>query len=359
LFKKINLTIDYYFKRTKDLLLDAETSPSTGFDRVQQNVGEVTNKGLEITIESKNIKTENFEWDTNFNISFNKTNTVRLNNGQTEILTDPEWDTQFMQNEYQYVTRVNNPVGMIYGLEFDGIYQIDDFILTNGGSYDLKSGIPSYRTQMQPGMVKFKDQLTVDTNSDGIADAGDGIINDLDRKIIGNPQPKHTGGFLNNFRYKSFDLQILFQWAFDFDILNGNESQFGSIYNQTRNGFSSLSDIWTPTNTDTSIGGMRYNGINTTTPMGYKLDSRFVDDGSYLKLKTIVLGYNLPKSVLKKFKLTNFRISVAAQNLYRWTSYKGYDPDVSVGRYGALTPGLDYSAYPQSATVTGGIDVTF
>jgi hypothetical protein len=104
---------------------------------------------------------------------------------------------------------------------------------------------------------------------------------------------------------------------------------------------------------------MRYNGINTTTPMGYKLDSRFVDDGSYLKLKTIVLGYNLPKSVLKKFKLTNFRISVAAQNLYRWTSYKGYDPDVSVGRYGALTPGLDYSAYPQSATVTGGIDVTF
>jgi hypothetical protein len=359
LFNKINLTIDYYFKRTKDLLLDAETSPSTGFDRVQQNVGEVTNKGLEITIESKNIKTENFEWDTNFNISFNKTNTVRLNNGQTEILTDPEWDTQFMQNEYQYVTRVNNPVGMIYGLEFDGIYQIDDFILTNGGSYDLKSGIPSYRTQMQPGMVKFKDQLTVDTNSDGIADAGDGIINDLDRKIIGNPQPKHTGGFLNNFRYKSFDLQILFQWAFDFDILNGNESQFGSIYNQTRNGFSSLSDIWTPTNTDTSIGGMRYNGINTTTPMGYKLDSRFVDDGSYLKLKTIVLGYNLPKSVLKKFKLTNFRISVAAQNLYRWTSYKGYDPDVSVGRYGALTPGLDYSAYPQSATVTGGIDVTF
>ena len=359
LFKKINLTIDYYFKRTKDLLLDAETAPSTGFDRVQQNVGEVTNKGLEITIESKIIKTKNFEWDTNFNISFNKTNTVKLNNGQTEILTDPEWDTQFMQNEYQYVTRLNNPVGMIYGLEFDGIYQIDDFVLTNGGSYDLKSGIPSYRTQMQPGMVKFRDQLTVDTNSDGIADAGDGIINDLDRVIIGNPQPKHTGGFLNNFRYKSFDLQVLFQWAFDFDILNGNESQFGNIYNQTRNGFSSLTDIWTPNNTDTTIGGMRYNGINTTTPYGYKLDSRFVDDGSYLKLKTIVLGYNLPKSVLKKLKCTNFRISFAAQNLYRWTNYKGYDPDVSVGRYGALTPGLDYSAYPQSATITGGIDVTF
>ncbi len=359
LFKRIDLTVDYYFKRTHDLLLDAETAPSTGFDKVQQNVGEVTNRGLEFTLNTINIKTKNFEWDTNFNISFNKTNTVKLNNGQVEILTDPEWDTQFMQNEYQYVTRVGNPVGMIYGLQFDGIYQLDDFVLVNGGISSLKPGIPSYRTQMKPGMVKFKDQLTVDTNADGIADAADGIINELDRKIIGNPQPKHTGGLINNFKYKSFDLQILLQWAYDFDILNGNDAQFGTIYNQTRNGFTSLRDIWTPTNTDTEIGGMRYDGINTTASFGYKLDSRFVDDGSYLKLKSIVLGYNLPKSILKRLKLSNLRASIAAQNLYRWTNYKGYDPDVSVGRFGALTPGLDFSAYPQSATITGGLVVTF
>lgn len=359
LFKRIDITADYYFKKTHDLLLDAETSPSTGFDKVQQNIGEVTNEGFEFTINTVNVKTKNFKWDTNFNISFNRTNTVKLNNGQTEILTDPEWDTQFMQNEYQYVTRVNNPVGMIYGLEFDGIYQLEDFVLANGGISSLKPGVPSYRTQMKPGMVKYKDQLTVDTNGDGVVDAGDGIINELDRKIIGNPQPKHTGGFINNFKYKSFDLQILFQWAYDFDILNGNDAQFGTIYNQTRNGFTSLRDIWTPTNTDTNIGGMRYDGINTTASFGYKLDNRFVDDGSYIKLKTIVLGYNLPKSVLKDLKLTNFRISFAAQNLYRWTNYKGYDPDVSVGRFGALTPGLDYSAYPQSATITGGVEVTF
>lgn len=359
LFKRIDLTVDYYFKRTHDLLLDAETAPSTGFDKVQQNVGEVTNQGLEFTLNTINIKSNNFQWDTNFNISFNKTNTVKLNNGQVEILTDPEWDTQFMQNEYQYVTRVNNPVGMIYGLEFDGIYQLDDFVLANGGISTLKPGVPSYRTQMKPGMVKFKDQLTLDTNGDGVADAADGIINELDRKIIGNPQPKHTGGLINNFKYKSFDLQILLQWAYDFDILNGNDAQFGTIYNQTRNGFTSLRDIWTPTNTDTEIGGMRYDGINTTASFGYKLDSRFVDDGSYIKLKTIVLGYNLPKSVLKDLNLTNFRITFAAQNLYRWTNYKGYDPDVSVGRFGALTPGLDYSAYPQSATITGGLEITF
>lgn len=359
LFKRIDLTVDYYFKRTHDLLLDAETAPSTGFDKVQQNVGEVTNRGLEFTLNTINIKTKNFQWETNFNISFNKTNTVKLNNGQVEILTDPEWDTQFMQNEYQYVTRVGNPVGMIYGLEFDGIYQLDDFVLVNGGISSLKPGIPSYRTQMKPGMVKYKDQLTLDTNADGIADAADGIINELDRKIIGNPQPKHTGGLINNFKYKSFDLQILLQWAYDFDILNGNDAQFGSIYNTSRNGFTSLRDFWTPTNTDTQIGGMRYDGVNTTASFGYKLDSRFVDDGSYLKLKSIVLGYNLPKKLLKNLKLTNLRASIAAQNLYRWTNYKGYDPDVSVGRFGALTPGLDFSAYPQSATVTAGLEITF
>lgn len=359
LFKRVNVTVDYYRKDTKDLLLDAETSPSTGFNKVQQNIGQISNTGFEFTVDSQNIQTKDFQWNTNFNISFNKTNTVKLNSGQVEILTDPEWDTQFMQQEYQYVTRVGNPVGMIYGLQFDGIYQVNDFVLTNGSTYTLKPGLPTYRAQMQPGMVKFKDQLTVDTNGDGIFDAGDGKIDDADRKIIGNPQPKHTGGFTNDFKYKSFDFQILFQWAYDYDILNGNDAEYGNIYNSGRNGFPSLANIWTPTNTETTTGGMRFNGVNLTTPFGYKLDDRFVDDGSYIRLKTIVLGYNVPKDVLEKVKLTKFRISISAQNVFTWTSYKGYSPDVSVGRYGALTPGLDYSAYPQSVTFSGGLELTF
>ncbi|WP_353134600.1 TonB-dependent receptor [Pseudopedobacter sp.] len=346
LSKRFNVTVDYYNKNTKDLLLNADMALSTGFDRVQQNVGEVSNRGAEFTFASQNIRKKNFSWSTNFNIAFNKTKTIKLNSGQEQILTDPQWDLQFMQTEYQYITRVGQPVGMMYGFEFDGIYQVDDFVLNNG-SYQLKEGVPSYRTVMRPGMVKFKD-----LNNDG-------VIDQTDRTIIGNPYPKHTGGLFNNFRYKSFDFQFLLQWAYDFDILNGNKSEFGSIYQQGRNGLTSLSDIWTPTNTETNIGGMRYDGVNLLTPFGYKLDSRHIDDGSYLKLKTAVLGYNLPTQLLKKLKLKKCRLSVSAQNLYTWTKYEGYDPDVSVGRYGALTPRLDYSAYPQSVTISGGIDITF
>lgn len=346
LSKRFNLTVDYYRKNTKDLLLNADMALSTGFDKVQQNVGEVSNRGAEFTFSSRNIVKRDFNWSTNLNISFNKTKTIKLNEGQEQILTDPQWDLGFMQTEYQYITKVGQPVGMMYGLVFDGLYQVDDFVL-NGGTYQLKNGEPSYRTVMKPGMVKFKD-----LNNDGVIDQND-------RTIIGNPYPKHIGGLFNSFRYKAFDFQFLLQWAYDFDILNGNKSQYGSIYMQGRNGLKSLNNIWTPYNTETEIGGMRYDGINLITPYGYKLDSRHIDDGSYLKLKTAALGYNLPQSLLKKIKIKKCRVSLSAQNLYTWTNYEGYDPDVSVGRYGALTPRLDYSAYPQSLTISGGLELTF
>lgn len=347
LFKRLNITADLYKKNTKDLLLNADMALSTGFATVQQNVGEVSNKGLELTFDAQLIKKKNFNWTSRFNISFNRTNTVKLNSGQDRIITDPRWDTQYMQTEYQYITKVGQPVGMIYGLQFDGIYQLEDFIQTSSNSYQLKAGVPSYSTTMRPGMVKFKDLN------------GDGVINADDRTIIGNPHPNHFGGLFNTLNYKSFDLQVLFQWAYGFDILNGNKSQFGSIYNMGRNGLKSLTNIWTPTNTDTNIGGMRYDGINLLVPLGYKLDSRHIEDGSYLKLKTIVLGYTLPYNLLRKTGIQKCRITLSAQNIFTWTNYTGYDPDVSVGRYGALTPRLDYSAYPQSRTISGGIDISF
>lgn len=346
ILKRFDFTMDYYIKDTRDLLLNAEMALSTGFSKAQQNIGAVSNRGFEFTLKSQNIRSRDFRWNTNFNISFNRTKTVQLNSGQQEIKTDPSWDSQFMQTEYQYITRIGQPVGMMYGLVFDGLYQLGDFEFVDG-DYILKADQPSYQTAMRPGMVKFKD-----INEDG-------RINELDRTIIGNPHPKHTGGLFNHFRYKSFDLQFLLQWAYDFDILNGNKSSFGNIYIAGRNGLKSLNDIWTPENTDTEIGGIRYEGVGLVTPYGYKLDTRHIDDGSYLKLKTLALGYNLPQSILTKLRMKRCRVSVSAQNLYTWTKYEGYDPDVSVGRYGALTPRLDYSAYPQSVTVSGGIDITF
>lgn len=345
--KRIDITVDYYRKNTIDLLLNADMSPSTGFDRVQQNIGEVSNRGFEFTVDSRNIRKKDFRWSTNFNITFNRTKTVRLNDGQAELLTDPRWDTQFMQSEYQYVTRVGQPVGMMYGMVYDRLYQVDDFFINDAGAYELKPGIPAIVDNTRPGMVKFKD----------IND--DGKITEDDRTIIGNPNPKHIGGLNNSFRYKSIDLQFLLQWAYDFDILNGNKSQMGNFFRNTRNGLRSLNDMWTPTHTNTDVSGVRFDGRNLTRPEGYRLDDRHIDDGSYLKLKTVVLGYNLNSNLLNRLRLKKCRVLLSAQNLYTWTKYEGYDPDVSVGRYGALTPNLDYSAYPQSVTLSGGIEITF
>jgi len=356
---RISGTVDYYLKRTKDLLLDAYMAPSTGFITVQQNVGEIENSGLEVSINTTNIKTKDFIWSSNFNISFNDNKTIKLNNGQSEMLIDPRWDAGYTQTEYQYITKVGQPVGMIYGLQFDGIYQLDNFVWTNGDTYHLKSGIPSYSGIMYPGLPKYKDQLTEDTNGDGVADAGDGIINEKDRIIIGNPHPKHIGGFSNDFKYKNLDFQVLFQWSYGFDIFNANKAEFGTPNYFSRNGFLELTNVWTPTNTNTNVSGVRYDGNNLTARYGYRVDSRYVEDGSYLKLKTIVIGYSLPKKLLAKLQLKNCRFSVSAQNLYTWTKYSGYNPDVSVGRHGALTPSLDYSAYPQSVTISGGIDIIF
>lgn len=360
LFKnRISGTVDYYLKRTTDLLLNAQMAPSTGFSTVQQNVGEVQNSGLEFSLNTINIQNKNFSWSSSFNISFNRNKTIKLNSGQSEILIDPNWNNNFMQTEYQYVTRVGKPVGMMYGLEFDGLYQMDDFTWTNGKGEQLKPGIPSYVGAMKPGMSKYIDQLTVDTNGDGIPDAGDGVINSKDRVIIGNPHPIHIGGLSNDFRYKDFDLQVLLQWSYGADIMNANRTLFTSTHYTSRNGLAEMSNVWTPNNTNTNISGIRYDGQLLNEKYGYKMDSRFIEDGSYLKIKSVVLGYSLPKKALYKLKMKSCRFSVSAQNLLTITKYSGYNPDVSVGRFGALTPNLDYSAYPQSVAISAGIDILF
>ena len=345
--QRINGGVDFYLKRTKDLLLNAEMALSTGFNKVQQNIGEVENRGLEFSINIVNVKTRNFEWRTNINISFNKNKTIKLNDGQDAIYTNPNWNASY--NEYQYITKVGAPVGMIYGLEFDGIYQMGDFNWDNKSqTYMLTEDLADNGAlPVGPGSVKFVDQ------------DGNGTINEEDRVVIGDPHPDHFGGITNDFNYKNFDLQIFFQWSYGADILNANKAVFEVPGGSPMNGFKALSNAWTPQNTDTNVGTIAYNSVYGAPPKGNGVDNRYVEDGSYLKLKTISLGYNLPKKLLTKMNLKKCRLSLSAQNLYTWTNYSGYDPDVSVGRYGALTPSLDYSAYPQSVTISGGLEVTF
>jgi len=345
---KISGTIDFYNKITSDLLLNAEVAPHTGFQRIQQNIGKVQNRGLEFNLNTKNIEKDNFSWTTSFNISFNRNKTLALNNGQTEILVDPQWSWE-SGTEFQYITRVGQPVGMIYGLRFDGIYQADDFIFDNALQISrLKDGIPDNGAlPVAPGSVKFVDQN------------GDGTINQLDRVIIGNTQPKHFGGLSNSFTIGNFDAQILLQWSYGFDVLNANRSVFTVPRARRDSGFPELLNAWSPTNTDTNINTPVYNRVFGRPPEGNLIDDRYVEDGSFLRLSTVSLGYTFSDDLVKSLKVKSLRVFLQGQNLYTWTNYRGYNPDVSVGRQGALTPNLDWSAYPQSVTIMAGLNISF
>jgi len=345
---RLSLNLDLYKKNTVDLLLNADLSPSTGFGSTWRNIGEVENKGLEFGFTSRNIETDEFNWTTSFNISFNRNKCIALNDGQTDYLKNANY--YFNYNENEYIARVGQPVGQIYGLISDGLYQVEDFNYVNGSGYVLKDGIPNNGNKgVVPGSVKHKD-----LNNDG-------TINEKDRTVIGNPLPKHFGGLTNSFSYKGFDLSIFFQWSYGNDILNANRIDFENPDLKTNyNYYASVADRYTVTNPTNDIHVIRgENAVMGGPAGGNYVSSSIVEDGSFLRLKTVSLAYNFSKRFLKKTLFKKARVYVSGQNLLTFTNYSGFDPEVSVGKYGALTPGLDYSAYPMGSTVTFGAELGF
>lgn len=338
---RINLTVDVYNKVTRDLLLDADLPFTSGFSSAYKNIGKMQNRGLEITLDTRNIVSKDFSWSTNFNISFNRGKIVDLNEGQETLLSMVSFDTGYQTPSY--IAQVGKPVGLMYGFVFDGTYKYEDFDQTASGTYVLKSTVPNNggdRSSIKPGSVRYKDIN------------GDGVVNDNDRTIIGRGHPLHTGGFTNNFSYKNFDLSIFFQWSYGNDIINANRLLFenGEPKKDT-NMFATYADRWTPENPMSNIPAVRGQGPKV-------FSSRVVEDGSYLRLKTVSLGYNVPAKALRKFTLSSARLFVSAENLLTFTSYSGYDPEVSV-RNSALTPGFDYSAYPRAYNFSVGLNIGF
>ena len=183
---------------------------------------------------------------------------------------------------------------------------------------------------------------------------GDGIIDDNDKTMIGRGLPIHTGGFTNDLRYKNVDLSIFFQWSYGNDVLNANRLIFESSNNISRelNQFASYANRWTPENPTSNIPRATSSASNRV------FSSRVIEDGSFLRLKTITLGYSLPARMLRKAGIDKVRFYVAAQNLFTISNYSGYDPEVSI-RDGALTPGLDFSAYPRSRSFSFGVNLGF
>ena len=340
--ERIGFTMDLYRKTTRDLLLDAQLPYSSGYVTAMKNIGKVRNQGIELTLNTVNIDNSNFKWTSNFNIAFNKNEVLELAENQTSLLPTATFDQNF-NNQPNYIAKIGYPMGMIYGYVYEGTYKYDDFD-KSGNTYTLKGNVPHYSSESntQPGMPKYKDLN------------GDGTIDTNDRTMIGRGMPIHTGGFTNNFEYKGFDLNIFFQWSYGNDVLNANRLFFESGFNKKRelNQFASYANRWTTENPTSDIP----RAINS--PSNLVISSRVVEDASFLRLKSVTLGYNVPNTFLSKYNISRARVYVAAQNLWTITGYSGYDPEVSI-RNGALTPGLDFSSYPRALSISFGINLGF
>lgn len=344
---RLNVTTDVYRKTTHNLLLNASlpyfigVNPASGYE----NVGELRNQGLEFAVNTINIQHKDFSWSSGFNISFNQNKILALTGNQTALLSGSGtfFDTRFSSLS-PYIAAVGRSVGEMYGLKFDGVYQYPDFDRMPNGTYLLKPNIPTNgatRSTIQPGDIKYKD-----INGDGVADS-------KDYTVIGRGLPIHTGGFVNNFHYKNFDLNILLQWSYGNQEINANRYIFegGITTNPNLNQLARYAKRWEPYYPSNTI--FRSLGM-----VNAAYSSRVIEDGSYLKLRTVSLGYNLPAATLQRMKIKSIRVYASAQNLWTWTKYSGPDPEASA-RNSNLTPGFDFGAYPHSLSAVLGANINF
>lgn len=358
--QRVTFTADYYKKNTTDLLLNANIPTSSGYKVARMNIGEVQNSGVELSLSTINVKSENFTWSSNLNLSWNRNKIIALNDGQSEMTSTMQWNQGYNTTPL-YIAKVGQSISQFYGYQWTGVYQINDFtwkdnttvvadkladndtnIPYSRRTYTLKDAVTdngSLRSTIKPGYIKYKD-LNDDKH-----------IDSKDLGTIGNPNPNYIGGFGNNFTYKGFDLNVFFQFSVGNDMMNANRLLFEGTYRSEINQFASYSQRWspeTPQYTNYVPGG---NGPNV-------YSSRTIEDGSYLRLKTLQLGYTLPKKWLNIMGMSDLHLYFASQNLFTWTKYSGSDPEVSINN-SALTPGFDYGAYPRSMTLTFGMNAKF
>lgn len=344
---RINGTIDIYNKDTKDLLLYADVPPSIGFTQVQQNIGSINNRGLEITLNATILPggTNKLKWTSSFNISFNKNKITALSDGQLSRMAG----IRYPSISDLYICKVGEPLSEMYGYVYDGVYQYEDFNEVAPNVFVLKPEIPNNtneRANIQPGDPKLKDIN------------GDGKVTVEDQTVIGHGLPLHTGGFTNTFEWKNFDLSVFLQWSYGNDVINYNRVKLESLNERHINQLLTVKDHWTPRvdNGDGTYTDGNYTNYLWAVNRGLSNinTNRCVEDASFLRLKNVQLGYNFPIKVLKGTGLSSLRLYLSAQNIFTWTGYTGYDPEVST-RNSAMTRGFDYSAYPRATTFTFGV----
>ncbi len=356
---KITGTVDAYLNHTKDLLIQFPVS-GTGYDFQYRNLGKTQNKGLEFSLNWNAIKKTNFDLSVNANISFNRNKVISLGSVKNINGTSGWASTEI---GVDYLVEEGASIGRIYGYQNDGRYEVSDFQSYNAAtnSWVLKPGIvdaTSFIGTLRPGSMKIKDL------------SGDGKIDLSDRSVIGNANPLNTGGFSLNSRIYNFDIGAYFNWSYGNDIYNANKIEYTSTskYN-SRNMISIMAsgNRWTNLRPDGTISNdpaeLQAMNANTTLWSPYMktfvLSDWAVEDGSFLRLTTITLGYTLPTSISSKLKMKKLRVYASGYNLWLLTNYSGFDPEVSTRRKTNLTPGVDYSAYPKSKSFVFGLNVNF
>ena len=371
---RLNLTVDAYYKRSDDMLMSMQLpsymgTQGNGSSKLQApkgNYGSIENKGLEITLDAHPVQLKNFSWDSNFQISFNKNKLISLSDTENATLVGyGQW------GDVVCVSEIGKPLYNFYGYKVEGVYKdLDDIQNSAKPAKYPSDGVFNRGNTVWVGDIKYKD---VDEN---------GVIDERDRTDIGSPLPKFTFGWTNTFRYKNLDLSIFLNGSYGNKVMNYNSltlTHMNSTWtNQLQSVVSKRARLEpidpTIVYADGSkwydhIDNVRVKNPGTKIPHtsindpndNDRISDRYVEDGSFLRIKNITLGYTFPKALLNKAKIENLRVYVNIQNLYTFTKYTGYDPEVGASTQDStgLTYGLDNGRYPSPAMYSFGLNITF
>ena len=361
---RFNGSLELYYNDTRDLLIRFPVT-GTGYDYQYRNMGNINNKGIELTLSGVLLETKNAGITIGGNISLNQ-NVVTSLGGLENIESESNWASTEIGTDF--LVQEGQPLGNLYGYLQDGYYTTSDLSYNEStGKWTVNPGVPDATSivgVLRPGAPKFKDLPDAEGNVDG-------IINAKDKTIIGNTIPLGSGGFYINANFYGFDLSANFNYVFGNKIYNANKIEFShSRKYSKRNLLASMSPEKRWNNIDWETGELvndpdRLNEMNQGVTMwNPTVQSAFfsdwaVEDGSFLRLSNLTLGYTLPTNITSKFHCQKLRIYITGSNLFCLTKYSGYDPEVDSRRETPLTPGVDFSAYPKSRGFVAGLNITF
>lgn len=364
---RIEFIFDWYYKNTDDLLLQLPLPSYVGSygngaaSNPWQNVGAMRNTGIEMTLNTVNIDKGGFQWRTSLTFSMNRNKVTRLDTESASI------DKTFqIGSETNTVTRtvVGKPVGQLYGYKVIGRFDsAEDFYYKDAQGAIHQVAIPEGNT-ISENSTWIGDYIFEDINNDG-------VINAEDCTFIGDPQPDFTYGIGNTFSYKGFDLTIFFNGSYGNDILNLTKRRIGDVRSNS-NLLASAANyaqigVIDPNLPDDDFRNLYVTNPNTHLPRisasqtnaNNRVSDLWVEDGSYIRLQNISLSYTFPKSIVNKLKLQNLKVYMNLQNVYTWTNYSGYDPEVGSLYGDALMTGIDYGRYPSPRIYTFGLNISF